>query len=811
MLGLGNGAFREGPEAIYPLDSGSEQVVVGDFGGDGELDLACNADNSLTILIGKGDGTFKSPSVYGAGTASGSLATGDFDGDGDLDLASVNTKTDPATLVVLMRTGDGEFVPPTGDGPSPEGPIEFPPGAEVKSLTAADLDGDEKVDLVAADLTWHRLFVMWGEGEGKFDLEEMRLDDRRVSYPWDASVRPVVVEDLNLDGHPDLVTVNEFDGQVSVVLNNGDKMFQDEQTFDVGEGPGALAAGDVNGDGHLDLIVGNRHSYDVSILLGNGDGTFQPESRIAGGQELPPLLVDVNNDDRRDQVSVDDNTNEVLVRLDVGQGEFLESQRVSPEIRSEPILRDLNGDGSPDSVQINVWGDIVVHWGRPRKPGEPVSFDRAEIVNPGSPARDVAVLSTAAGICLAAVDVRETEANQPAGSITLYRFDANRREFVTTRTIPDGDFPTKIAAADLNGDGWDDFVVIEGAQHAVSVFLANGQGGFAAASSPIAVGDVPGEIALIDVAGPAGGPDGWIDIVVANVVSGDVAILINDSQGRFASERALLLRASDAAYGVSRRKKGEPLTVRSRAQTTGIAGGDFNGDGVLDLALTNYGLNTFSVLFGKASGGFVDPKCFLAGGGPTDIRASDLDGDQKPDLLVGNELGDLFVLAGNGDGSFQSFREGGENVTLAVGDFNGDGQEDAVVAKEAEHRLTVWLGDGNDFREHLSWGPQDGLASPRAVEVTDLDDDNNLDIVVANYGADNVLVYLGDGRGGFESPRTLAAGVAPVALATADLNGDNRPDVLVANELSNDVSVWFAHKSKNKISFQPGPRPRVLR
>lgn len=865
MLGLGNGAFHE--KETYDLISGSEMVVVGDFNHDGNLDLACSAGKKLSVLIGKGDGTFETPIPYGGGTASAAMAVGDFDDRPGLDLVSAhNNKTDSGTLVVLSGGGDGAFEDLMQEM------TEYPGEAEVKSLASADLNGDENLDLVAPDLASHRLFVFWGSGDAEFELEELQLGARPISSPWDYSVRPVVIADFNHDGHSDLVTVNEFDGEVSVVLNNGDGTFQAEQTFDAGKGPGALAAGYVNRDDHLDLIVGNRHSFDLSILLGNGDGTFQPETRITGGQEPPPSLqLDLNGDDRPDEVIVDDNSNQLLVQLNVGQGEHIDSQQVSAEIRSAPIPADFNGDGSPDSVQVNLWGDIVVHWGRPNEPG---TFDSAQVVSQGDPARDVAVLSTDGGIRLAAVHV-----GREGGRITQYRFDQEQQRFIQTQTITDGGLPTKIAAADLNGDRWEDLVVVGAAEQGIFVFLANAQGNFSSPSF-VPLGRVPGEIALIDVGSSGGGPDGWIDIVLANAISGDVGILLNDGQGRFAPDRGLRLRASGAAFGV-RRNKGGSLTVRSRAQTAAVASGDFDGDGTLDLVLTNQGLNRFSVLFGKPCGGFVDPRMFPAGSGPADVHAAQLNDDNsdgivddadlldiavlnetdatisvflndgaggfreqparveaghlpvgltvddvnqdgKLDLLVGNEFGDLLMLPGNGDGSFRSFREGSGRVAMAAGDVNGDGQEDAVVVKDSsedDRFLTVWWAQGQAFddRPSISRGSADGLAAPRDVDVLDLNGDGYRDIIIANSGADNILVYLGNESGGFADPQEFPAGTLPVTMTTAQLNDDNQdrriderdlPDLLVASQLSSSVSVWFGGQvgADGNVLLLPGPQ-----
>ncbi|MHB1035060.1 MAG: FG-GAP repeat domain-containing protein [Pirellulales bacterium] len=824
MLGTGNGMFQEGE--TYSLPGGSEKVLIADVNGDGTPDLACNANKNLVVLAGKGNGTFELPQVKARGTASSAMSTGDFDGDGRLEVASMYVDDSSLqTLAILMN--------PEDEGTVNMEPLQLPKGAEVQSLTAADLDGDGNLDLVAADLTWHRLFIFWGLGDGTFELEELELAQRRISSPWDASTRSVVVEDFNGDGHMDLATVNEFDGQVSVVLGNGDRTFQSERTFDTGTGPGTLVAGDVDSDGHLDLIVGNRGSFDVSILMGGRGGTdwgFDPERTMtitAGQEPLPAVTADVNGDGRLDKVIADDNTNSLSVLLNLGD-ESLDSRRISAEISSTPIMADLDGDGMVDSVQVDLQGRILVRFARPSEPG---TFLPPQLVNPGTPVRDIAVVSTGAGTLLAAVG---QDMSRQGGTIVLYSVDETRHFVAREAAVRAGSFPTKIAAADLNRDGRDDLVVIDGAKESVSVFFATADGSFAWQSTAI-VGNVPSTLALIDVGSNVGGPDHWVDIVVANEVSGDVSILLNDGTGNFSSA-ALRLRASTGAYGVRESVDADSVAVYSSAETNGIASGDLNEDGVLDLVLTNTGLNTFSVLYGKPHGGFADPVSVNTGSGPTEVRVADFnhdghldvvvlneraatlstflgDGtgglrelrpaveagdspsgltvrdanaDGNLDLLVGNKLADLLVLLGNGDGTFEPpplVR--GQHVALAAADVNKDGHDELILANESLDRVSVQLNQGGELWE----GKADPLLAPGAVEVVDLNGDDYLDIVVANSGANNVLVYLGLGGGRFAEARSFAVGTKPVSLTIGDLNDDRLPDILVANEGSNDISI----------------------
>ena len=179
-----------------------------------------------------------------------------------------------------------------------------------------------------------------------------------------------------------------------------------------------------------------------------------------------------------------------------------------------------------------------------------------------------------------------------------------------------------------------------------------------------------------------------------------------------------------------------------------VAVGDFNRDGVPDVAVANYGSNTVSVLLGNGDGTFQPALTLAADANPEFVAVSDFNRDGVPDLVVAcSGSNSVSVFLGNGDGTFQPARNfaanGGQSV--AVGDFNGDGVQDLAVA------------------------------------------DYNLNNVP---GSDTVSVLLGNGGGTFQPARTFAtAGMNPVTVAVGDFNGDGLQDLAVANFNSNTVSV----------------------
>jgi hypothetical protein len=217
----------------------------------------------------------------------------------------------------------------------------------------------------------------------------------------------------------------------------------------------------------------------------------------------------------------------------------------------------------------------------------------------------------------------------------------------------------------------------------------------------------------------------------------------------------------------------------------GVSVGDFNGDAVPDLAVANFNGNNISVLLGYGDGTFQAPMSFPTAS-PDSVAVGDFNGDGRPDLVATNRFtNNIAVLLGNGDGTFQAgrtFAVGDEPTFVAVGDLNRDGVPDLAVANRAgggSGSVSVLLGNGDgSFQPALNFGA--GLGS-RSVVIGDFNGDAVPDLAVANEAADSVSVLLGRGDGIFYAAQNFAVGVQPWAVGVADFNGDGLPDLAVAN------------------------------
>src|SRR6266566_4059448 len=292
LLGNGDGTFQAARSVYFASGGGFPwYVVTADFNGDGKLDLAISSvgDNTVSVLLGNGDGTFLAPQVTPVGLNPWYFAVGDVNGDGKLDLAVADygcpldcTSSPSNTVTVLLGNGNGTFLP----GPS------LTVGNGPAGVAVGDFNGDGKPDLAVANLNDNTLSILLGNGDGTFQAPQTFAGVGTKPYF-------VAVGDFNRDGKPDLVITNHLGNTVTVLLGNGDGTFQPAQTFLVDSDPVYATVGDFNGDGVQDLAVANLHALTISVLLGNaGTGstvvatpTFSP----GGGTYTVSVTVTISD------------------------------------------------------------------------------------------------------------------------------------------------------------------------------------------------------------------------------------------------------------------------------------------------------------------------------------------------------------------------------------------------------------------------------------------------------------------------------------------------------------------------------------
>jgi hypothetical protein len=697
-----------------------------------------------------------------AGAGPRSVALGDFNRDGTPDVAVANASS--KTVTVLRGNGNGTF--------TQTAIILF--STTPMFVVAADFDGDGKLDLVVTNSADSNIYFVHGDGAGNFSgpvATSAALDPVSFSHA-------IAVGDFDGDGNLDLVVTNSSDKSLAILLGNGAGAFT-LSTLNLDRPAQSVAAADFNGDGKLDLAVADSNS--VWTLLGKGDGTFDPPVDISQGNSPSFVAVADFNRDGIPDLAINSLTDKnICIRLGNGDdtfatcsGAFKRDVPVTPQFI---LPADLNEDGILDLVVPLDGSQLSVFQG-----ASDGSFNSGQnlVVKSSSLSAVVADFNGDGKPDILSANFR-------TGGFSLL---TNATAFVLGGAFiePTADFlltadsglspatvPLALAIGDFNRDGKLDLVTVNSGNNNVSVLLGDGTGSFSlTGESPFAAGTTPAAVATGDF-----NRDGILDLAVANSGSdNNVSIFLGNGNGTF-----------DPA---------STPTVAVETAPRGVVTGDFNGDGKLDLAVSNSGSDSVSILLGNGDGTFGAATNFNTSAGPRGLVAADFNRDGVLDLAVADETaGKVVILLGNGNGTFgpkNDFNVGDAPVSVAVGDFDGDGILDLAVANSGTDNVSVLLGKEDGTFATKTDFPAG--SAPSAVVTGDWDGDGKLDLAVSNANDDTVSILFGDGTGGFSSVLAaafgspFAVGAVPSALVVGDFNRDGKLDLATANSGDDNVSI----------------------
>jgi hypothetical protein len=764
LLGNGDGTFRTAVN--YGVAGGNPSgVAVADITGDGKPDIVVSDDagGSVWVLAGFGDGTFPTAAFHGAvGSGPRALALGDFNGDGKLDIAVANSGD--GTVGVLLSNGGGSFQPV----------IAYHLSSSPSAIAVGDTNGDGRLDIVVAD--GNNISILAGNGNGTFQAP--------VDFPVGGPLNSVTLGEFNGDGATDIATTNN--GFVNVLLGQpalptttvlassaNPSVFGQSVTLTATVSSMAATGSVTFFDGGAVLSVqplqNGQAAYSSSVLsygahsvkaLYNGDGTFGPSSstimQTVGGP-LPAavlsssanpsvfgknvtLTATITPATAFGNVTFYDGSTVLGSRPISGGRAVLTTSQLAAGVRTLKVYYAFTAVAAPPTTTATLVQTVM--------PLTSAGLSTAQPLGSGSQPYAV-VTGDFTGVGNAGIAFT----NFGGRSVSVLNGNGNGT-FRSALTYEVGANPVAIGVADFNQDGRADLVVVNKGSNNVHILLGVGDGTFIVQSS-FAVSTSPSAVAVADFNG-----DGKPDIAVSNQGDANVSIFLGNGDGTFQS-------------------MGRPGCGPSPSS---IAAGDVNGDGKVDLVVTNFGSASVyaSVLLGNGDGTFQAPAS-VAGIAtkPVGLALGDFNGDGKLDLAVSDQASfGVFVFIGNGNGTFKTpvgyGAAAGGSVSIGVGDLNGDGKIDLAVANQTSNNVSVFLGNGDGTFQTPTSYPTG--AQPTSVAVNDFDQDGRTDLVVANQGSGNLslLLALAPQLKFATQPTNVAAGspLPAITVQVLDANGN---------------------------------------
>ncbi len=727
-----------------------------------------------------------------------SITLADVDGDGKTDL--IVTASASARVSIHRNTSTNTGVV------SYAANVDFTTGNGPCSVTAADIDGDGLVDLAVTNQTSNTVSVLRNTSSGSGSINFAAKID------FVTATEPVFVtaNDLDKDGKTDLAIANFSSNSISVLRNIstgvGSINFSTKADYTTGTNPYSVVIGDLDVDGKQDLTAANYGSNSISVLrntTSSGILSFTAKTDFTTGSNPITLAVgDLDSDGKLDLAVTNRSSNSVSLfrNTSTGVGSINFAGRYDVAAASGPwfvAIGDLNGDAKPDLAVANQ------------------SAASASIIQNTS----------------------------TLGNITF----ASKIDLTNTGST------YGVAIGDLDGDNEPDLVVPS--------YLGSSLNIFRNAQIPEITSITPSKAAVgasVTISGSnfdLGGNNtsvffGTTKATITNVSRNSLIVTV--PAGAATNQPVVVLSKGLMAYS------SVPFTVifngttnfdtnsfASKSDvTTGttpysIASGDVDGDGKIDLAVTNYGSNTVSVFRNNSSGvgniSYAAKIDLATNSNPYKVAMGDLNGDGKIDLAVANyNSGNISVFKNTSSGSI-SFAAKADLATSTVGplavainDFDKDGMADLAAVSyngSSTSRLSIFRNTGTPNVTTISFGSVLNFSldfGATSIDVGDLNADGLPDVVATNSLNNSVSVVKNIspsiGLIDFATAQSLTTASLPYSVNIGDLDGDLKGDLVVSNQASNSLSIFRNTTTAdgtnisftNKVDFTVGRSPYRL-
>ena len=780
------------PPVAFGTNYAPASVAVADLDGDGKTDIVVGNYGNLSVLRNTSLPGSINPYSFATKVDAGSgiantVSIADMDGDGKPDLISTHNVYNYLSVIRNTST-PGTLSFETGKDPYT--------GRRPSRAAIGDLDGDGKPDIVVANAESGTISVIRNRSTpGNLSFAS------KVDFGTSANPQSVAIADFNKDGKPDLAVTISGSAVVSIFMNKATgagitaETFSSGYEFATGTRPAFLEAADLNADGKIDLVMTSSTTNAISILQNNtpdGFNGFSFSSKIdliAYNFNSSLAVADLDGDGKPD-LAVQTSTSLGVLRNTAAAGSSISQVSFAPKVdfsagfsTNSLAAGDLDGDGIPELLATNS-SDYSV------------SVLRINASLAATPAPQISAVTPAAGPVGTTVTITGSNFNTtPSGNIVY--FGATRATVLSGSatslqvTVPGGATYQPVSVLNssngLTGYGAQPFdVTYQGPAIGVTP-------GFYQPKVDVATGSVPFFAGFSDLDG-----DGKPDLITANAAAGTVSLLRNMAAGNLGA----------ATFG-------SPVSLPVGSDPRSVATTDLDGDGKPDLVVANAGSGTLSVLRNVSVAGSLGAASFAArtdfatGANPYSVTTGDVDGDGKPDLVAVNfQDGSVSVLRNlSTTGSLNassfapavSYPVGAYPRFVIVRDLNGDNKPEIIVVNEQANTISVLRNTAvAGMLNAASLAAPVSFATgtnPDCVAAADFDGDGKIDLASSNFGSNNVSVLRNIASGNtinassFSLKTDYATGSQPFFLATGDADGDGKADILVANAGSSSLSL----------------------